>query len=45
MHTYCADLRNRYAEGSWDMFNRLLEETAPLNGTLLLLLHYSFLKM
>jgi len=26
------DLRNRYAERSWDMFNRLLEETAPLNG-------------
>jgi len=26
------DLRNRYAERSWDMFNRLLEETAPFNG-------------
>ncbi|KAL6599845.1 hypothetical protein ACP70R_045496 [Stipagrostis hirtigluma subsp. patula] len=26
------DIRNRYAEKSWDVFNRLLEETAPLNG-------------
>ncbi|CAD6266642.1 unnamed protein product [Miscanthus lutarioriparius] len=26
------DLRNCYAERSWDLFNRLLEETAPLNG-------------
>ncbi|KAF8763042.1 hypothetical protein HU200_008892 [Digitaria exilis] len=26
------DLRDRYAERSWDTFNRLLEETAPLNG-------------
>ncbi|XP_062204435.1 xylulose kinase 2-like isoform X1 [Phragmites australis] len=26
------DIRNRYAERSWDVFNRLLEETAPLNG-------------
>ncbi|CAL4897443.1 unnamed protein product [Urochloa decumbens] len=26
------DLRNRYAERSWDIFNRLLEETSPLNG-------------
>ncbi|KAF8655747.1 hypothetical protein HU200_060904 [Digitaria exilis] len=26
------DHRDRYAERSWDTFNRLLEETAPLNG-------------
>ncbi|CAN6352512.1 unnamed protein product [Urochloa humidicola] len=26
------DLRNRYAERSWEIFNRLLEETCPLNG-------------
>ncbi|KAL6846888.1 hypothetical protein ACP4OV_022741 [Aristida adscensionis] len=26
------DIRNRYAEKSWDVFNRLLEETTPLNG-------------
>ncbi|CAM0147189.1 unnamed protein product [Urochloa decumbens] len=26
------DLRNHYAERSWDIFNRLLEETSPLNG-------------
>lgn len=29
----CTDLRDRYADRSWDTFNRLLEETAPLNGT------------
>jgi len=34
------DLRNRYAERSWDMFNRLLEETAPLNG---IPIYYSFI--
>ncbi|KAK3140324.1 hypothetical protein QOZ80_5AG0399370 [Eleusine coracana subsp. coracana] len=26
------DIRNRYAERSWDVFNRLLEATTPLNG-------------
>ncbi|TVU48795.1 hypothetical protein EJB05_00070 [Eragrostis curvula] len=26
------DIRNRYAQRSWDVFNRLLEETTPLNG-------------
>jgi xylulokinase len=27
------DVRNRYADGSWDVFNKHLENTAPLNGT------------
>ncbi|KAB8118334.1 hypothetical protein EE612_061106 [Oryza sativa] len=26
------DVRNRYADGSWDVFNKHLENTAPLNG-------------
>ncbi|KAF0915606.1 hypothetical protein E2562_037461 [Oryza meyeriana var. granulata] len=26
------DVRNHYAEGSWDVFNKHLEKTAPLNG-------------
>lgn len=26
------DVRNRCAEGSWDVFNKKLEETTPLNG-------------
>ncbi|XVE55678.1 hypothetical protein DITRI_Ditri03aG0177700 [Diplodiscus trichospermus] len=26
------DVRNRYAEKSWDVFNKFLEQTPPLNG-------------
>ncbi|WJX42081.1 Xylulose kinase 2 [Trifolium repens] len=26
------DVRNRYAEKSWDVFNKLLQQTQPLNG-------------
>lgn len=31
------DVRNRYAERSWDVFNSYLEKTPPLNGIFLLL--------
>lgn len=27
-----SDLRNKYADKSWDVFNKHLEEVAPLNG-------------
>jgi hypothetical protein len=27
-----SDVRNRYAEKSWDVFNKLLQQTQPLNG-------------
>jgi hypothetical protein len=27
-----SDLRNKYADKSWDMFNQHLEKVAPLNG-------------
>lgn len=28
------DVRNRYAEKSWDVFNKFLQQTPPLNGML-----------
>lgn len=28
-----SDLRNKYADKSWDVFNHYLENTEPLNGT------------
>ena len=28
----CPDIRNRYADGSWETFNALLDNTPPLNG-------------
>ena len=27
-----SDVRNRYADKSWDVFNNYLEKTPPLNG-------------
>lgn len=37
-HILMLDVRNRYAERSWEVFNKFLQQTPPLNGLLL----YSF---
>lgn len=29
---HISDVRNRYAEKSWDVFNKFLQQTQPLNG-------------
>lgn len=34
-HILITDIRNRYAEKSWEVFNKFLEQTPPLNGLLL----------
>lgn len=43
----CSEVRNRYANGSWEAFNELLDKTPPLNGEQyacgLLILKLSFL--
>jgi len=28
----CADIKNRFANGSWEEFNEILDSTPPLNG-------------